>query len=119
MDLASVDSAHAETRVNGLRRESRHVLDAAKSFLFDRGHQLAVADEHRRHVAVIRVDSEDVYRVTHICTTRHLPGATTSRSDSSSALERCALNGFGALGEVRPSPPRPKPPTPPTPTPPT
>ena len=44
-------------------RKSRDVLDAPEALLFHRGDQLAVAQEHRRDVAVVGVDAENVHVV--------------------------------------------------------
>ena len=42
-------------------RKSGDVLDAPEALLLDGGDELAVADEHGRDVAVVRVDAEDVH----------------------------------------------------------
>ena len=42
-------------------REPGDMFDATEPLFFDRGDQLAIADEDRGDVAVIRVDAEDVH----------------------------------------------------------
>src|SRR5712691_1138831 len=59
IDVSCFGTSHRETRLNGLAREPRVMLDAAESLLLDGGDQLSVAEEGRGDVTVIRVDAED------------------------------------------------------------
>lgn len=56
------DVCSLKTVTNRLRGETRAMLEAIETLLFDRGDQSAVFDDCRRSIAVIRVDSENVHR---------------------------------------------------------
>src|SRR5688500_3136853 len=59
-DLASLYACHVEDTLYRLCGEARPVLDASESFFLDGGNEHSVAEESRRDVAMVGVDSEDV-----------------------------------------------------------
>ena len=56
-------AGHLQADGDRLVREPRDMLDPPEPLLFDRRDELSVADERRRHVAVIGVEAEDVHGV--------------------------------------------------------
>ena len=59
--VAPGNPADLKTLTNRQLRKTGVVLDAAVALLFDRRHQLTVADERCGDVSVIGVDAEDVH----------------------------------------------------------
>src|SRR5258705_2927054 len=59
IDVAGVRTRHREARPDGVARKPGVMLDAPETFLFHGGDELAVPQERRRNVTVIRVDAED------------------------------------------------------------
>src|SRR5690349_10593306 len=61
-NLAAANVGDVEHTLNGERWKPRPVLDAAEPLFLDRGDQLPITQERGRHVAVIRVQSQDIRR---------------------------------------------------------
>ena len=59
VDVPKRDSAFAQTVIDRVRRQAGPMLDPAKTFLLGGSDQLAVLDQTRRGIAVIRVKAED------------------------------------------------------------
>jgi len=59
IELVGLQSRLRQARRRRQRREPRDMLDAIKALLLGGGHELAVDDESRSGVAVVRVQSED------------------------------------------------------------
>jgi hypothetical protein len=63
-DVGAPNARLGEHRANGHRREPGPVLDAPKTLLLDGGEQDAIAEQHRRDIAVVRIDSKDIHELT-------------------------------------------------------
>jgi hypothetical protein len=64
IDIGRRDPAHLEAGAHRQPRKAGDVLDAAIAFFLDRRDQRAVAHERRRHIAVIRIEAENIHEVT-------------------------------------------------------
>ena len=61
IQIGEGDARLPQTITDGLDREARGVFHAVEAFLFHRGHQLAIAHQRRRSIAVIRIDTQNVH----------------------------------------------------------
>jgi len=64
IDIGRRNPAHRQAGLHRLARKAGHVLDAPVALFLDRGDELAVAHQRRRHVAVIGVEPENIHEVT-------------------------------------------------------
>ena len=61
VEILDLDSRHLEAVANGSVGKPGTMLDAIEPFLLHCGNQLAVFDDRRRRVTVVRVYAEDVH----------------------------------------------------------
>ena len=59
IDIRGLQSRQAQTLGDRSMREAGVMFDAPESFFFDGRNQLTVAQNHSRHIAVVRVEAED------------------------------------------------------------
>ncbi len=72
VDVAGRHVAHLEAPGDRAVRKPGNVLDAAVTFLFNGGDQASVLDEHRRDVAMVRVEAENVHEAARVAWTYKL-----------------------------------------------
>ena len=70
VDVRGREPAHRQTRSHRAMWKAGDVLDAAVALLLDRRDELTVFQQRRRHVAVIRVQSEDVHAISDMTQSR-------------------------------------------------
>ena len=61
VQIFNTDAGGLETVSNRLRRKARRVLEPVEALLFDRSDQLPIADNRRRRIAVIRINTENIH----------------------------------------------------------
>src|SRR5690242_7297800 len=61
IDISQSDTGSFETIANRSNGKSRGIFDAIEALLFDRGHELAIADQCRGGIRVISIDAENVH----------------------------------------------------------
>ena len=61
INLFNADSRRAQAILDRSRGEPGAVLDAIEALFFNRGDQFTIANERRRRIAVISVDSENYH----------------------------------------------------------
>ena len=74
VDLPDPDAGALQTMPHGQPGETGRVLHAVEALFFDRGDDLAVAEQHCGCVAVIGVDPQDIGRLRHMESASGKPG---------------------------------------------
>ena len=88
VDIRRREAAHLQAGGDRVVRKTRHVLDAAEPLLFNRRDKLSVADQRRRHVAVIRVEAENVHGVSDTMAFDTAPDAVVFAASGNRACSR-------------------------------